>query len=332
MKSNTKPNETASNKPKKKKALKIVLWCILIFIILNIIACPIITKIIYDSMFPRYDATYEIPAEFSELAASRIQSNFKSGDNELNAYLYDTDADSDVKDILVVVAPGMSASIDEYLPQIDAFCDAGWGVFAFDPTGNCKSEGKSTIGFEQELLDLDAALDYIEANNCFGYSDIVLFGHSRGGYAVTAVTLFDHNPAAIVSIGGINSAMEGIMEPAVGLMGNFAYANYPMLYLYNVILFGGDYVDANAVEAIDKAAIPTLIIHGSKDERIAVDDYSTYSHMDEIEAADTNDEVTFVLSTEEGCNGHSDILREYEGEANVAMMNDIIAFIDTNVQ
>lgn len=313
---------------KNGKTKKIVIRVILIFILLNIIACPIITKIIYDKMFPRYDATY-CPAdnEFEALAGSRTEKTFKSGDNTLTGYLYD----GAEKKALIVIAPGMNAHVDEYLPQIDTFAKQGWGSFIFDPTGTNSSEGKSMIGFEQELLDLDAALDYIEENNNFGYEKIVLFGHSRGGYAVTSVPLFNHNVAAIVSVGGINSAMEGIMEPAVGMMGKFAYANYPMLYLYNIILFGKDYVDANAVEAMNTVAVPALIIHGANDEKIALDEYSTYSHMDEIEAQDSNNEVDYILASGEGCDGHSDTLRNYKGEANIALMDEIISFIAKNV-
>lgn len=313
----------------KNSKLKLVIKIIVVFIILNIIACPIITKVIYDSMFPRYDCDpIVIEGKYEAIVANRETEKFSSGDNELVGYLYA----SDEKDVLVVVVPGMNASMDEYLPQILRFSEEGWGVFTFDPTGTCLSEGKSMVGFEQELLDLDEALTFVESNGNFGYEKIVLFGHSRGGYAATAVPLFDHDIACIISIGGINSAMEGIMEPAVGMMGGFAYANYPMLYLYNIMIFGKGYVDANAVEAMDKTDVPTLIIHGSEDERIAVDEYSTYSHQVDIEATDVNDEVDYILATEEGCNGHSDILRNSEGEANIELMEEIISFIAQNVQ
>lgn len=317
--------KTSKTKLTKKQ---IVIRVILIFIVLNILACPIITKVIYDSMFKRYDSEgVKIEEKFQPLVDNRQEKKFMSGDNELFAYFYDSSS----KDVLVVIAPGMNAHMDEYISQVQEFADEDFGVFIFDPTGNCYSEGKSTIGFEQELLDLDNALKYIESNNNFGYSKIVLFGHSRGGYAATAVPLFGHDIAAIVSVGGINSAMEGIMEPAVGLMGKFAYFNYPMLYLYNVILFGKDYVDANAVDAMANCDVPTLIIHGSKDEKIALDEYSTYSHKDEIEATDDKDEVDYILATEEGCNGHSDTLRNYEGEANKALMDEVVEFIYLNV-
>lgn len=307
---------------KTSKRSKIIIRIILIFIILNIIACPIITKIIYDSMFPRYDKAADIAQEYMPLYESRASYDFDVEGNTLKGYLYD----SDDKTALIVLAPGFNASCDEYMPQIQKFHDAGYGVFTFDTTGSCTSEGRSSRGFEQELVDLDKALSLVDDQGKFGYGKIALFGHSRGGYSVCNVTLFGHDIDAIVSVGGINSAMEGIMEPAVDMMGKFAYANYPMLYLYQIILFDKDYVDADAVDAIDKAAVPTLIVHGANDEKISVDDYSVYSHQDEIEKTDANDEVDYILNTTPGKDGHVDILTDD------ALLDQIISFIDQNVR
>ena len=303
---------------------KIIIRIILIFIILNIIACPIITKIIYDSMFPRYDETVEIKPEYKEIYDSRANYPFEVGKNTLQGYLYDNED----KTALIVVAPGFNASCDDYLPQIQKFYDAGYGVFTFDTTGSCTSEGDSSRGFEQELVDLDEALKFLESKDNLGYDKVVLFGHSRGGYSVCSVPLFDGHDdiAAIVSVSGINSAMEGIMEPAVDMMGKFAYANYPMLYLYQIILFDKDYVDADAVEAFDKTSIPALVIHGANDEKVAVDEYSVYSHKDEIEKEDVNNEVDYILDDTPGKDGHVDILTDD------ALMDDIISFIDQNVR
>ncbi|MCR5803135.1 MAG: lysophospholipase [Clostridia bacterium] len=301
---------------------KIIIRAILIFILLNIIACPIITKIIYDKMFPRYDETVVVAEEYKTLVDNRKTYDFEVGKNTLKGYLYDNDD----KTALIVIAPGFNSSCDDYLPQIKKFSDAGYGVFTFDTTGSCTSEGKSSVGFEQELVDLDEALNFVESQGNFGYGKIALFGHSRGGYSVCSVTLFGHKADAIVSVGGINSAMEGIMEPAVDMMGNFAYANYPMLYLYQLVLFDKDYVDADAVDAFNKTTIPTLIVHGAEDEKIAVDEYSVYSHMDEIEKNDVNDEVDYILNKTPGKDGHVDILTDD------ALMDDIVSFIDESVR
>ena len=308
----------------KTSKRKIIVRVILIFILLNIIACPIITKIIYDSIFPRYDETVDIDPKYQELYASRKEFDFISDGNRLSGYLYD----SENKDILVVLAPGFNASCDEYISVISSFHDAGLGVCTFDCTGSCTSEGKSQVGFQQELIDLDAALDFLKDQGEEGYENVAVFGHSRGGYAAGAIALFDHDEIdSVVTVGGINSAMEGIMEPAVDMMGKFAYANYPMLYLYQLYLFGSDYTKAACVSALDTDKdLPILVIHGADDEKIALDEYSIYSHKAEIEALGRAGETEFYLGQTEGKSGHVDILGDEK------VIGEAISFIEENVR
>ena len=117
---------------------KIIIRIILIFILLNIIACPIITKIIYDKMFPRYDETVVVADEYKPLVDARKTYDFEVGKNTLKGYLYDNED----KTALVVVAPGFNSSCDNYLPQIKKFYDAGYGVFTVDTNGSSTIEGK----------------------------------------------------------------------------------------------------------------------------------------------------------------------------------------------
>ena len=304
---------------------RIILKVIVIFIIINIIACPIITKVVYDSVFDRYDgvATVEITGDIKTLYDSRVKNEFVVGDNKLSGYFYD----SSDKDILVVLAPGFNASCDNYLNVIKRMHDAGLGVFTFDTTGSCTSEGRGAVGFQQELVDLDKALDYVNSQGDFGYENIALFGHSRGGYAAGSVMLFDHKDVdSIVTVGGINSGMEGIMEPSVGAIGKAAYLNYPMLYLYQIILFGKKVTDADVVTALSSSDAAILIIHGAEDKKISLEEYSIYSHKAEIEALGRSAETRFVLGDKAGMNGHTDILDD------TALIDEAISFITQNVR
>lgn len=308
----------------KTSKRKIIVRVILIFILLNIIACPIITKIIYDSMFPRYDAVVDIDQQYQELYSSRKELDFNCDGNRLSGYLYDVEN----KDILVVLAPGFNASCDNYISVIQSMHDAGLGVFTFDCTGSCTSEGKSQVGFQQELIDLDAALDFLKDQGEEGYENVAVFGHSRGGYAAGSIALLDHDEVdSVVTVGGINSAMEGIMEPAVDMMGKFAYINYPMLYLYQIYLFGSDYTKADCVSACREARdLPILVIHGANDEKISLTEYSIYSHKADIEAIGRSGDTEFYLGETEGKSGHSDILSDDK------VIGEAIYFIEENVR
>lgn len=305
----------------KNKSSKKVWKIIIIVLAVNLVIMFGITKIVYDSCFPRYDAKeITIPTELTDIVENRQNVEFDSGKNTLRGYLYGDGTGEGI----VVVAPGINASVDNYLWQIQSFLDYGWDVFSFDSTGSCTSEGKSAVGFSQELLDLDAALTYVENNT--EYDNIFIFGHSRGGYSACGLLGSGHDITAVVSVAGINSAMEAIMQPSASKVGFVAYGNYPMLYLYQSMLFGMDVVSIQADEQISESEVPTLIVQGVNDTTAPMNESSIYSHKDEI----TSDCVEYYLCDTPGQDGHTNLLFDEDGTANDALMNIINQFYSKN--
>lgn len=304
----------------KKKFNQMNWQVIIIILLLIIISLFATTKIIYDACFKRYDTEeIEIPAELYDMISKRQDVIFFSGGNQLQGYLYSGSAPSEETG-LVVIAPGYHASADNYLWQIQSLTAYGWDVFIFDTTGSCESEGASSVGFSQELWDLDAALDYIEMN--YDYDNLFLFGHSRGGYAVCGILDSDHAIDAVVSVSGINSAMEAIMEQSSQYVGPIAYSNYPLLWLYQVSLFDEKTVNIQAAEVISNSQIPTLIVQGNEDEIVPMEESSIYSHRDEI----TSEYVEYYICDIPGQNGHKDLMFDSDGTANDVLMQEINEF------
>ncbi|MBQ8148706.1 MAG: alpha/beta fold hydrolase [Lachnospiraceae bacterium] len=302
-----------TNTSKRIKGWRIIIITLLSFIL----ASFAMTKLIYDACFQRYDVVNEeIPEEFQPLLEERQNISLQSGKNKIQGYLY-SEADSDA---LVVIAPGYCASADSYLGLVQDFVDYGWDVFIFDSTGSCTSEGKTSVGFSQELLDLDVALTYIEAN--YEYEDLLLFGHSRGGYSVCGMLGSDHDITAVVSVGGVNSAMEAVIQPATNYVGVLAYGNYPFLWLYQVLLFDMETVNIRADRQISNSEVPTLIIQGSNDIIVPMDKSSIYSYREQIES----EHVEFILNEVPGQDGHRDILFDSDGTANNELMENINRF------
>jgi alpha-beta hydrolase superfamily lysophospholipase len=119
------------------------------------------------------------------------------------------------------LAHGLGGGADDYLPQIMFFVNHGYKVLGYNCTGSYESEGKSTIGFSQAVLDLDAALNYVEQEDSLNGLDVLLFGHSWGGFAVTNILNYDHDITAVVSVAGVNSAktfVENIMLDRLGVV------------------------------------------------------------------------------------------------------------------
>ena len=220
---------------------------------------------------------------------------------------------------LIVFVPGFQAGSDGYLWQINSLLEYGWAVFAFDVTGTFRSQGKNQVGFAQPVLDLEAALTYLRQNKLFGCEKLVLMGHSQGGYAVCCALANQEDVAAVVSISGINSAMEGVMHMSTEVIGRVAYGNYGFLWLYQAMLFGEDVLDQQAAQAISQSNVPVLVIHGTQDEQIPTDACSVISHKEQI----TSDQVEYLLRPA----GHTDLMYDADGTANDELMQHIHGFL-----
>ncbi len=283
----------------KKSRLKRIIAIVIITALLLTLMSGVVTKIVYDSIFARYDGDIQT-----------VGYSDKHSFCDLTGYLYDGGGE-----VLVLLAPGFRAEVGDYMRVIERLTEKGYGVFAFDPLGHGESGGKSSVGFCREITDIREAINYIEKSDRFGYNDIVLFGHSRGGYAVSCTEYAD--VAAVVSVGGVNSAMDGVVGLSTNYVGPLAYANYLGLFAYQSMLFGRDTVKLKADECIQKSDVPTLIVHGKSDDTVPFDKYSIISHREDI----TRDGVEFI----EAQGGHVDIL------FNEQILSDIVEFIDRNV-
>jgi uncharacterized protein len=312
-------NKSQMQRDGKLSAKKIVGISIAGFILLFSIISMVVVMLIYNGQFPRYDrpdtsVTAGLRYEDLEAQYPRSLVNFKSGNNRLQGYVYGLNQDRG----LVVAAHGLGGGADSYLSQITFFVDQGWRVFAYDATGSFGSEGKSTKGFPQALIDLDAALTYIRTQEGFSNLPILLFGHSWGGYTAANLLHYDYEIAGAAAVSGANSPMEMIIEQGRSMLGGFINLQYPFLWLYQRILFG-ETASLNAVDAINGSDVPVLIVHGTEDEFIAYGGSSIISNMPRI----TNPNVRSLSLSEPGRNGHNNLFRsdagmDYIDEINIA--------------
>lgn len=298
-----------------KKALRIIIIITLIFIVLSFS----VTKIVYDAIFARWDpAEGSLPSDFSSLEESARQYSFYSDGELIRSYLYSANAESDS---LVVIVPGFHSTHRDYVAVAASFTEVGRDVFVFDPTGCGESGGKSCVGFARELIDLEAALDYID--DSFGYSHIFLLGHSRGGWAACCVLEENtHNISAVAAISALNSPMEGIMMPAESRVGSAAYLNYPLLLLYQSILFGPSRANNSAAEALCNTEVPVLVIHAENDAQVPADRFSLVSHRSEIES----NLVEYYICNDPDGDGHTGVLFDANGSADKSIMTKIDNF------
>lgn len=292
---------------KQNRVFKAVSLIIVGVVVIFSVISMIVVKLVYDAQFPRFERDETVSAdlryeEVEETYPRRLVS-FESGGDTLQGYVYGEDHDAG----LVVVVHGLGGGADSYLPQITYFVDQGWRVFSYDATGSFDSEGETTKGFPQALIDLDAALTYIHAQPDFAGLPILLFGHSWGGYAVANVLHYDHAISGVVSVSGVNRPIDIVMEQGQRLMGSVVKTQYPFLWLYQRMLFG-DAATLSAVDAVNRSDIPVLVIHGTADESVAYGGSSIVAHQDAL----TNPHVKILSISEPRRNGHNNLFRSYE--------------------
>lgn len=311
------------NKKRLKKVLITIIIALLIFSVISFAA----TKIIYDNIFTRSECeTVDVTQELNGIVNSRENVNYYSGKNKLAGHLYRSTATND-KNSLIVISCGIHSCKDSYLWQIKELTELGWSVFIFDATGNCDSDGDSKIGFPQMIYDLKSTLNYIEKENRFGYNDLMLLGHSQGGYAVCCALQYDYDISAIVSVAGINSAMDATISGASQYVGPLAYGNYGFLWLYQTLLFDSETVNLRADKVLSESETPALIIHGENDQVVPSDKFSIISHKDEIK----NKKVEYIVRSAPDYSGHTDILYDKDGTANNRMIEIINNFFERNI-
>ncbi len=302
--------------PKKKMKLSKKLLIagvslVAVFVIVSNVLCYIIlsenfTRVNYPTL-----SSYPLIADFPELTRQTV--TFESDGNILTGYIY---GGGNAKG-LVVISHGLGGGADSYLIETQTFIEDGFTVFAFDNTGSYHSEGESTRGLPQSVIDLDAALTFINEQPDLNSLPVLLYGHSWGGYAVTAVLNFNHRVNAAVSVAGYNKPIELLTEQAGQMIGWFGVTQTPFLAFQQWLTFGGD-AGLTAVDGINKSGIPVMLVHGRNDELISATGAGTINHINEI----TNPNVITYWREDEGRDGHNTL---FVSEAAAAYINEMDA-------
>lgn len=263
---------------------------------------------IYDKFFSRYERPdYSIkPGLFCydliKDNVSRETIKYKSDDVNLVGYYYKAKKSKG----LVIIAHGLHAGGDDYIPIILYLLENNYSVFSFNYKGTYESEGESTVGMCESIVDLDHTLDFINSDSRFKNMPIFLIGHSWGGYAVTSVLSIKDNIKACACISSLNDGYTIILEKGQQYVGKLTLPSKPFFDIYQRYLFK-QYVEYNGVKGINESNIPVLIAHGVEDEIITFNSQSIISHKNEI----TNKNVIYYVG--KGLqSGHTSILYSHE--------------------
>lgn len=282
----------------KIKTLRVIIFIVVMFNIVafigvNIAHNQIFSRADYDEYNEKVFLTY---SDIDSVLYPREAFQINDDGDVLTGYLYGADSTKGI----IIISPGHRDPNDIKLYEIMSFVDAGWMVICYDYKGSYNSDGKNMVGYIQAPKDLDIVLDYVAEEARFEGIPVLLFGHSLGAYASTAVLQQNHNIIAVVAASGFDDPKEQWEYSVKRSTGIFGMLLRPYAGMYMNIKFG-DQAHLSAIDGINATDIPVLIISGTDD-----DFYGGKSKIYERQHEITNQNCKFRLMDEEEHQGHYD--------------------------
>lgn len=201
--------------------------------------------------------------------------------------------DSPKTDKLVIFDHGMGFGHRPYMREIETLCKAGYVVFSYDHEGTANSEGKNIRGLSGSVRDLNSALNAIKNTKYYEGRELIVIGHSWGGFSTKTITAFHPEVKKIIPISGLSS-LEAAMEHMIP--GPFKSARKAIVAFEESMNPG--YANLNAADVIKSSGTKALICHSIDDPVVLVKD-----HHDSLkEALATTPGIRFITVNGRGHN------------------------------
>ena len=222
------------------------------------------TCIYYRHFHTRFDGGGDYFPYYSALHSgwNRQAVSFPGGRGDtLRGYVFSYDP---TPKALIVLCHGYGMSLNDYLPECEYFCRAGYAVLAFDGSGVGVSDG-ILYGLPQHILDMQACLDYVNSEEALARLPLLLYGHSWGGYAADCVSALGQYPIrGIISASAFQVSTAGIGPYLERHWGRLAGLMLLGVRLFQRMRFGA-LAKVTAVEGLRKTAAPVLILQSDDD-------------------------------------------------------------------
>ena len=307
---------------KKKIALISIVSILSAFFL---IVLPVLTITIYQDNFGgRFETAEWMAYSVNDFDGLKVEEcTFPSNDGQLLAGYKYSKENQQVKGVLVLAHGFGGGGHNSYMDVVDYFTSNGYLVFAYDATGNDKSEGDSVKGLPQGVIDLDYALRYAKQDDTYKDLPIVLFGHSWGGYSVGTVLNCHPDVRAAVLVAGFNRSADLIEQKGEAVVGFGMKLMMPYVSLYERLKFG-EYAAYSAIDGFVNSDADIMVIY-SKDDTVVLPENGSEKFYD---AYGDDSRFCFIKFEDRGHSYlyYSEAAKKYRNQLN----EDYTAYVEAN--
>lgn len=170
---------------------------------------------------------------------------------------------------LIIIMHGWGSNSELMLPIAHTFYQAGLNVLLLDSRCHGKSEGDTYSALPRFSEDIDHTIDYAGKNLSFD-GRLILLGHSVGAGAVLYSASKRNDIAAVISISAFGSP-QWLMTR---YFQNMFLPQWLITFLLSYIqwIIGHRFSEIAPVNTIKKITIPTLLVHGTHDNTVPIED------------------------------------------------------------
>ncbi len=249
-------------------------WQILIVVIATIIffylAFAIIIVFLANSkLFLKrgYDPDNDLYIKYEDcpdLNRSEYYTYYKKA--KINGFIYTSNLYKEEYKGFIILSHGLWGSHIQYLLDIEFLTSLGYKVLAFDNYGVGLSEGENQISLANSIYVLNQVIDDVKKRNINENLDLLLYGHSMGGYAVScALKKHQEIKSAIIRSAPLSASVAG---RDLLMLNNktLAYFLYPVITLSTKLLLGRRNDESSKKMILKNKKTSILIFHAKNDQ------------------------------------------------------------------
>lgn len=186
-------------------------------------------------------------------------------DATIKGYIYTSSSYTNEYKGFIILSHGMWSSHITYLSDIEYLTSLGYKVLAYDNYGVCLSGGNSQVSLAHSIYVLDSVINDVENRNLNEGLNIILYGHSMGGYA-TSCNLKKHQEIykAIIRSAPISPSISG-RDLLIKNNKFLGYLLYPIINLSFYLLYGRKENQSSISSLKKNKKTKILLIHAKND-------------------------------------------------------------------